>query len=72
MAARPGGQPGQLIHYSDAGSQHTSFKLATHLDGEGVAASIGSVGDAYDQRRLGGSRKRLLLAAVDPAGGRLF
>jgi putative transposase len=41
-------QPGQLIHHSDAGSQYTSFKLATHLQGEGIAASIGSVGDAYD------------------------
>ncbi|MFF3689719.1 DDE-type integrase/transposase/recombinase [Streptomyces sp. NPDC002187] len=41
-------QPGQLIHHSDAGSQYTSFKLSTHLDGEGIAASVGSVGDAYD------------------------
>ncbi|MET8008497.1 IS3 family transposase [Streptomyces sp. NPDC005271] len=38
--------PEQLIHHSDAGSQYTSFKLAEHLDG--IAASIGSVGDAYD------------------------
>ena len=37
-----------LIHHSDAGSQYTSFRLATHLAGEGIAASIGSVGDAYD------------------------
>ncbi|WP_189788192.1 IS3 family transposase [Streptomyces capitiformicae] len=40
--------PGQLIHHSDAGSQYTSFKLAEHLDAAGIAASIGSVGDAYD------------------------
>ncbi|GAA1927254.1 hypothetical protein GCM10009753_71050 [Streptantibioticus ferralitis] len=40
--------PGQLIHHSDAGSQYTSFKLAEHLDTDGIAASIGSVGDAYD------------------------
>jgi putative transposase len=37
-----------LIHHSDAGSQYTSFKLAEHLDAAGIAASIGSVGDAYD------------------------
>ncbi|MEU0914590.1 IS3 family transposase [Streptomyces althioticus] len=37
-------QPGGLVHHSDAGSQYTSFRLADHLD----AASIGSVGDAYD------------------------
>ncbi|MBA2949636.1 transposase [Streptomyces sp. PSKA28] len=28
--------------------QYTSFKLAEHLDREGIAASIGSVGDALD------------------------
>ena len=41
---------GELIHHSDAGSQYTSFKLAEHLDAAGIAASIGSVGDAYDKR----------------------
>jgi putative transposase len=41
-------QPGELIHHSDAGSQYTSFRLADHLDAAGIAASIGSVGDAYD------------------------
>lgn len=39
---------GHLIHHSDAGSQYTSVKLTTHLDLEKIAASIGSVGDAYD------------------------
>ncbi|MFF7191121.1 DDE-type integrase/transposase/recombinase [Streptomyces sp. NPDC008222] len=41
-------QPGDLIYHSDAGSQCTSFRLAEHLDAAGIAASIGSVGDAYD------------------------
>lgn len=41
-------QPGQLVHHSYAGSQYTSFALAEHLQREGIAASIGSVGDAYD------------------------
>ncbi|MGA5276328.1 IS3 family transposase [Streptomyces cellulosae] len=40
--------PGELVHHSDAGSQYTSFRLADHLDAAGIAASIGSVGDAYD------------------------
>ncbi|WP_406840949.1 IS3 family transposase [Streptomyces sp. AHU1] len=40
-------RPGELIHHSDAGSQYTSFRLAEHLDAAGIAASIGSVGDAY-------------------------
>jgi transposase InsO family protein len=39
---------GQLIHHSDAGSQYTSIRLTEHLELEGIAASIGSVGDAYD------------------------
>ncbi len=30
------------------GSQYTSFRLAEHLQEVGIAASIGSVGDAYD------------------------
>jgi putative transposase len=37
-----------LIYHSDAGSQYTSFALAEHLDRAGIAASIGSVDDAYD------------------------
>jgi transposase InsO family protein len=37
-----------LIHHSDAGSQYTSFRLAAHLAGEGIAPSIGTVGDALD------------------------
>jgi putative transposase len=40
--------PGELVHHSDAGSQYTSFRLAEHLEAAGIAASIGSVGDAYD------------------------
>ena len=39
---------GQLIHHSDAGSQYTSIRLTERLLLEHVAASIGSVGDAYD------------------------
>ncbi|RRR85799.1 hypothetical protein EHS43_06775 [Streptomyces sp. RP5T] len=29
-------------------AQYTSFRLAEHLEAAGIAASIGSVGDAYD------------------------
>lgn len=47
---RTGTRPvaGELIHHSDAGSQYTSFTLAEHLDRAGIAASIGTVGDALD------------------------
>lgn len=39
---------GELIHHSDAGSQYTAIHLSEHLALEGIAPSIGSVGDAYD------------------------
>jgi len=38
----------QLVHHSDAGSQYTSFDYSQTLDDHHVLASIGSVGDAYD------------------------
>ncbi|WP_161990395.1 integrase core domain-containing protein [Streptomyces alboflavus] len=37
-----------MIHDSDAGSQYTSFRLATHLAADEIAASIGTVADAVD------------------------
>jgi putative transposase len=37
-----------LIHHSEAGSAYTSFRFAAHLAEAGIAASIGTVGDAYD------------------------
>ncbi|MGP5056481.1 IS3 family transposase [Brachybacterium paraconglomeratum] len=40
--------PGDLIHHSDAGSQYTSIRYTEHLDLEGIAPSIGTVGDAFD------------------------
>ena len=43
---------GELIHHSDAGSQYTSIPLTEHLDLQHIAASIGSVGDAYDNAMM--------------------
>lgn len=37
-----------LIHHSDAGSAYTSIAFAETLLLEGIVASIGSIGDAYD------------------------
>jgi putative transposase len=37
-----------LIHHSDAGSQYTSVKFTESLAMQGLSASVGSVGDAYD------------------------
>jgi putative transposase len=37
-----------LIHHSDAGSQYTAVHFTEHLALEGIAPSIGTVGDAFD------------------------
>jgi putative transposase len=37
-----------LIHHTDAGSQYRSYRFTQHLVDAGVDASVGSVGDAYD------------------------
>ncbi|MEW1873576.1 IS3 family transposase [Streptomyces caelestis] len=40
--------PGELIHHADHGCQYTSVKLTTRLIRAGIQASMGSVGDSYD------------------------
>jgi putative transposase len=45
---------GELVHHSDAGSQYTSIRFTEHLAFEGIAPSIGSVGDAYDNALMEG------------------
>jgi putative transposase len=42
---RPGAD---LIHHSDHGSQYTSLAFGRRLRESGIAASMGSVGDCYD------------------------
>ena len=37
-----------MIHHCDAGSQYTSIRFTETLALQGLSASIGSVGDAYD------------------------
>ncbi len=37
-----------LVHHSDAGSQYTSIRYSTRLIDAGAVASIGTVGDSYD------------------------
>ncbi|MGP5039578.1 transposase, partial [Corynebacterium variabile] len=38
----------KLVHHSDAGSQYTAMRFTDNLALQGIAPSIGSVGDAYD------------------------
>jgi putative transposase len=48
LTRRQSGADVELIHHSDAGSQYTSYAFQQVLDDHRVLASIGSVGDAYD------------------------
>jgi putative transposase len=45
---RTGEDVAGLIHHSDAGSQYTSIRYGNRLADAGAVASIGSVGDSYD------------------------
>jgi putative transposase len=39
---------GQIVHHSDRGSNYTSLRFGQRLDDHGILASMGSVGDSYD------------------------
>jgi putative transposase len=80
---RPGADVA-LVHHSDRGSQYTSFDYTQTLTDHGVLASVGSVGDAYDNAlaesfvdsfkteliadRVWRSRSQLELAVVEYIG----
>ena len=48
LGLREPGADVELVHHSDAGSQYTSNDYSQTLDDHKVLASIGTVGDAYD------------------------
>lgn len=48
LAQREPGADVELVHHSDRGSQYTSIDYTQTLDDHGALASVGSVGDAYD------------------------
>jgi putative transposase len=80
---RPGADVA-LVHHSDRGSQYTSIDYTQELADHGVLASVGSVGDAYDNAlaesfvdsfkteliadRVWRSRSQLELAVVEHIG----
>ena len=39
---------GELVHHSDRGSTYTSIKFTQRLSDNGITASMGSVGDSFD------------------------
>jgi len=48
LGMRGPGADVELVHHSDRGSQYTSIDFTQELTDHGVLASVGSVGDAYD------------------------
>jgi putative transposase len=48
LCHRGAGADVELVHHSDRGSQYTSIDYTQTLADHGVLASVGSVGDAYD------------------------
>ena len=48
LGTRGAGAAVQLVHHSDRGSQYVSFDYTQTLTDHGVLASVGTVGDAYD------------------------
>lgn len=50
LAQREPGADFELVAHTNRGSQYTSTDYTQELDDHGVLASVGSVGDAYDNR----------------------
>ena len=48
LAQRGAGADVELVHHSDRGRQYPSSDYTQTLAAHGVLASVGSVGDAYD------------------------
>lgn len=40
--------PGELVHHNDRGVQYLSFRYSTRLEEAGIAPSVGSKGDSFD------------------------
>jgi putative transposase len=45
---RCGDAPDGLVHHSDRGTQYLSIRYTDHLTDAGIAPSVGSRGDSYD------------------------
>jgi putative transposase len=48
VRARAGQDVAGLVHHSDAGAQYTAIRYVQRLTDVGAVASIGTVGDSYD------------------------
>jgi putative transposase len=57
-----------LVHHSDAGSQYVSIRYSERLADAGAVASIGSVGDSYDNAQIESLIGLYKLECVRPEG----
>ncbi|OEJ28705.1 transposase [Streptomyces agglomeratus] len=62
-------EPGKLVHHADHGCQYTSIKLTTRLLRAGIEASMGSVGDSYDNAL---AENLWMLVKTECVRGRVF
>ncbi|WP_331731150.1 IS3 family transposase (plasmid) [Kitasatospora sp. NBC_00070] len=62
-------EPGKLIHHADHGCQYTAIKLTTRLLRAGIEASMGSVGDSYDNAL---AENLWMLVKTECVRGRVF
>ncbi|MFD4144115.1 IS3 family transposase [Streptomyces sp. NPDC058572] len=62
-------EPGTLVHHADHGCRYTSIKLTTRLLRAGVEASMGSVGDSYDNAL---AENLWMLIKAECVRGRIF
>ncbi|MFG2563788.1 IS3 family transposase [Streptomyces sp. NPDC048496] len=62
-------EPGKLIHHADHGCQYTSIKLTTRLVRAGIEASMGSVGNSYDNAL---AENLWMLVKTECVRGRVF
>ncbi|MCX5078595.1 IS3 family transposase [Streptomyces sp. NBC_00513] len=60
---------GELIHHADHGCQYTSVKLTTRLLRAGIQASMGSVGDSFDNAL---AENLWMLVKTECVRGRVF
>lgn len=61
--------PGTLVHHADHGCQYTSIKLTTRLVRAGIQASMGSVGDSFDNAL---AENLWMLVKTECVRGRVF
>lgn len=52
-----------LVHHSDRGCQYTPIRYTDHLAEVGIAPSIGSAGDAYDNAM---EKEAIYYAEIEP------